>query len=70
MRKRMDTWRGRIVLLTAAVAAVATLGGCVAAEKFRAAAGSSLQTGVNALADGLIDGVFAVFEPDTTSDAS
>lgn len=44
------------------------LTGCAGAEEFRAAAGASLETGLNAIADGLLAGAFAVFEPDATED--
>ena len=45
-------------------------GGCDSAEEFRSVAGSSIQSGITSIATGLIDGAFAVFEPDSTSDNS
>lgn len=42
------------------------LGGCSLGQEFRAAAGPAFETGINAILDGLVDGVFAVIEPDGT----
>ena len=42
-------------------AGAAGLTGCAGAEEFRAAAGASLETGLNAIADGILAGAFAVF---------
>ena len=39
-------------------------GGCSLGAEFRAAAGPAVETGVNAILDGLVDGLFAVIEPD------
>jgi hypothetical protein len=44
------------------------LNGCAGAQEFRAVAGDSLQTGLTTIATGVIDGLFAVFEPDTTTE--
>ena len=41
-----------------------TTGGCDDAEEFRAVAGDSVEQGVNLIADGIIEGIFAVIEPD------
>ncbi len=43
------------------------LNGCAGAQEFRAVAGDSIKTGVMSIATGMIDGIFAVFEPDTTT---
>jgi hypothetical protein len=66
--------------LGAAIAAVALLlpltsAGCVdatdeVAREFRAAAGDSLETAFNAFADGVISGLFAVFEPEVNPDSN
>ena len=40
--------------------ALAGITGCQGAQDFRAAANSSLEIGLDAIADGLIDGLFAV----------
>ena len=45
-----------------------TTSGCDDAEKFRAVAGDSIEQGVDLIADGIIDGIFAVFEPDNTTE--
>lgn len=39
-------------------------------KEFRAAAGPQLETGVNALLDGLVAGMFAVVEPDPDGSGS
>lgn len=47
------------------------LGSCDQFSKeFRAAAGPQLETGVNALLDGIVTGMFAVVEPDPGSGSS
>jgi hypothetical protein len=53
-----------------AVLCLTTATGCEGAQEFRAAASSSLETGFDAIADGLIDGLFAVFQPDTAGSGS
>jgi hypothetical protein len=42
-------------------------GGCSIGSEFRAAAGPAVETGVNAILDGLVSGLFAVIEPDNPS---
>ena len=42
------------------------LGGCSIGKDFRAAAGPAVETGVNAILDGLVDGLFAAIEPEGT----
>jgi len=54
-------------LIIASGMSVYLLGGCAAAEEFRAVAGDSLKSGLTSIATGLIDGIFAVFEPDDVS---
>ena len=44
--------------------------GCEDAEEFRAATSDALQSGLTTIATGLLDGVFAVWEPDSTDDTS
>ncbi len=39
-------------------------------EEFRAAATTDLKAGVNSILDGVVDGVFAVFEPDDSDSSS
>lgn len=38
--------------------------GCREAEEFRAVAGNQVQSGLTSIVTGLIDGIFAVIEPD------
>ena len=45
-------------------------GGCAEAEEFRAIAASQVQSGLTSIVTGLIDGVFAVIEPDATTDSN
>ena len=40
--------------------------GCRGAQEFRAASAASLQSGFNSIAQGLIDGLFAAYTPDST----
>lgn len=40
------------------------LSGCSIGSEFRAAAVPALETGVNAILDGFVDGIFAVIDPD------
>lgn len=42
--------------------------GCAEAEEFRAVAGDSIQSGLQTIATGVIDGLFAVIEPDNAAD--
>jgi len=37
-------------------------------DEFRAASANSFRTGLDALADGVVAGAFAVFEPDSSAD--
>ncbi len=64
--------RGLINYGVGAVGIVAVGLGCDlrAAQEFRTAAGPALEEAANALADGLIDGAFAVFEPDADDENS
>lgn len=52
---------GAIVMIMAAVC----LTGCTGRE-FRDVAGPAVHSGVSLILDGLVDGVFAVIDPDTT----
>jgi len=64
-RKRRSP--GMIAALVSGVL-LTTSAGCEKAGEFRSVAGSSVEQGVHLIADGVIDGIFAVFEPDDTSD--
>lgn len=59
----------RIALLWAlGVCTVLTQTGCLAAiEEFRAVAGPAVETGVTSIVDGLLEGFFALIEPDNNS---
>lgn len=45
-------------------------GACSGAEEFRAVASGQIQSGLTSIATGLIDGIFAVIEPDAPTDAN
>ncbi len=48
-----------------------SMGGCNDDfDEFRTAAGPQLEAGIDALLDGLVDGIFAVVEPDTATEAT
>ena len=54
-----------------ALSAGLSMGGCNDDfDEFRAAASPQLEAGVDALFDGLIDGIFAVVEPGTSSETT
>ena len=59
-RSRRGAKRGAAMLVGIAF----LLGGCSLGQEFRAAAGPAVETGVNAILDGLVSGLFAVIEPD------
>lgn len=61
MKRRMHAWKAAAL---AGLMSVYLLGGCTAAEEFRTVAGDSLHAGITTIATGIIDGIFAVFEPD------
>jgi len=44
--------------------------GCESSQQFREAAGPALESGVNSILDGLVDGFFAVYEPDEPATAT
>ena len=54
------------VALVAMVLAGST--GCLTGTEFRTVAGPAVQTGVTTIVNGLLDGIFAVIEPDVSSD--
>jgi len=62
MKRSIRACTGMIAMILAA----ACLTGCDRSREFRDAAGSALHSGVSLILDGLVDGVFAVIEPDTT----
>ena len=58
----------RRVGLAVCLPALLLSAGCEAITKeFRAVAGPAIETGVNSILDGLVDGFFAVFDPDETT---
>ena len=57
-----------VTAITMVVAAVFSTG-CLSGREFRDIAGPAVHSGVSLILDGLVDGVFAVIDPDTASDA-
>lgn len=67
----MATYKHRLlVLMIGGGMALLTMGGCAQAEEFRAVAVGQVQSGLTSIVTGLIDGVFAVIEPDATTDGN
>ena len=68
-RPRRIAVRWMAGVTAAGLLALAT--GCTLTDKeFRTIAGPQLEAGINSILDGLVDGLFAVIEPDTTDDGS
>ena len=59
-------WKKSVVACVSCVMMVCVLSGCAAAQEFRSAAGASIESGVRSITTGLLDGFFAVFDPDGT----
>ncbi len=55
----------QVLALSISTLVLGGLSGCEAGREFRAAAVPALQTGVTQILTGLLDGIFAVIEPDT-----
>ena len=55
------------VTLVAATTALMTQTGCLTGPEFRAAALPAVESGVDQILDGLVDGIFAAIQPETTS---
>lgn len=55
--------RMKALVLTAGMSVFA-LNGCSSAQEFRTAAADSLYTGMQSIAAGLVDGLYAVWQPD------
>lgn len=54
----------RVSIAMLLFAAILPLAGCAGAEEFRSVAGGTIQAGVQTVANGIIDGLFAVLDPD------
>ena len=71
---RRTARRGMCALGAAAALALSaglSMGGCSDDfDEFRAAASPQLEAGVDALLDGLVDGIFAVVEPNTSAETT
>jgi len=65
-RSRVRRLHTLAVIIT--IIALCGVTGCVTGREFRKVAGPAVQTGVTAIVNGLLDGIFAVIEPDTTTD--
>ena len=67
IRPSLARLSGAVALITAATALV-TQTGCLAGTEFRAAALPALESGVEQILDGLVDGIFAAIQPESSSD--
>ncbi|HEY3243787.1 MAG TPA: hypothetical protein VGM03_10590 [Phycisphaerae bacterium] len=56
--------------IAAPLAGTLIVAGCYGGKEFRDAAGPALRTGLDSIATGLIDGAYAVFEPDSDSNSN
>ena len=70
MRQRILTRCSRTLTLALLVCGMCVLPGCLTGEEFRAVAGPSVQSGVTSIVNGVLDGLFAVIEPETTTDST
>ncbi len=66
--KRKRRVNSKIVALVTFLAVSAS--GCQDAQEFRAATASAFESGLTTLVTGLIDGLVAVYEPDSTTDTT
>ncbi len=66
--RQRSSWRLGIWLVSLFVFAASS--GCQDAEEFRAATASSFESALTTFATGFIDGLIAVYEPDSTSDSN
>ncbi len=67
MNRNTDRWYGRTLRAGFCGASLFTVAGCPLAEPdFRAAALPAVESGVTQIINGLLNGVFAVIEPDST----
>jgi hypothetical protein len=65
-------WRGfrRGSLIAGLCLVTSVQWGCLSGTEFRSAAAPAIKTGVNSILDGLVDGLFAVVEPDPVDTSS
>lgn len=61
---------GRIALSLCIGLGLTIASGCREAEEFRAVAGNQVQSGLTSIVTGLIDGIFAVIEPDANENTT
>ncbi len=67
MKQRHSLSKKALRASIAAMSAGATFAtGCLTGSEFREAAAPLVEQGVDSIMDGLIDGLFAVIDPDTT----
>lgn len=65
--QRTRVRRSQALTIAVATIALSSMTGCVTGREFREAAGPAFQTGVTAIVNGLLDGLFAIIEPDTNT---
>lgn len=66
MRPRNPTRRSQLVALALLAGSISLTTGCLTGTEFRSVAGPAVQSGVKSIVNGVLDGLFAVIEPDTT----
>jgi hypothetical protein len=75
IRKHFDgtiraVWGLKVVTSCIVVLVAIACGGCLTGKEFRAAAGPAMESGVDSILDGLVDGLFAVIEPEANNSGS
>lgn len=61
--RRRCSWKLTFALL---VCGLFALPGCLTGDEFRAVAGPGVKSGVTSIVNGVLDGLFAIVEPDTS----
>ncbi len=67
MRQYTRTRCPRTLTFALLVCGMSVLPGCLTGDEFRTVAGPGVQSGVTSIVNGVLDGLFAIVEPDTTS---
>ena len=67
MRKSFRTPWLRVLSLVVCTCGFTVMTGCITGPEFRAAAGPGIESGVSAIVNGVLDGLFAVIEPDAST---
>ena len=65
-QRSRSRWSHALAIVVLAFGATG-MTGCVTGEEFRSVAGPAVETGITSIVNGLLDGLFAVIEPDATT---